>query len=381
MKKRIFISGITGALGSEAVRVIRDHIEFFDVVGFSGFKNADRIIKLCKEFRPHFIGISSELMQYVSKECDGVSIFDSVRDLDKAILELKPDITLFLSAGISALYAIFASLKEGLTVGIGNKESIIAGGKIIFSEDFKNRIIPIDSEPSAIYQCLLGENVFDVKNIIITASGGPFWDTNIAALPSVSPDAALNHPNWKMGKKITIDSATMANKAFEVIEAHFLFDMPYKKIRTVVHRESIVHSLVEFRDGNIKALLSPTRMYYPIQFAMFYPERMENTLKNLNLADVGKLTFQEMDYEKFPAFTLILNIAKNEDNLPALVAADEVAVNAFLENKIRFTDIPLIISETFDKYESRRLSSLSDVEAEYKKGIMIANDILRRRHI
>ena len=380
MRKRVFISGATGALGSEAIEVIRNYPEHLELVGFSGYKNVQRILDLCEEFHPQFVGVHSDFVEYISKKCGrNTRVFDVSTKLNDAILDSDVDLALFLASGISSLSAIRAALESGMNVGIGNKESIIAGGHIIFSSNFLDKIIPVDSEPSAVFQCLTGEKSSTVKRLIITASGGPFLKTESSKLQFVTPEEALKHPNWKMGKKITIDSATMANKAFEVIEAHFLFGLPYEKITALVHRESIIHSMVEFNDGNIKALLSPTRMYYPLQFAMFYPERIENTMKPLDLTSVGKLTFEELNTKKFPLFQFILQVARNEDYLPALVAADEIAVKAFLDKKIRFTDIYTVMSDVFETYNPISVNSLEDIEEEYSRALQITKDIVKRR--
>jgi len=380
MRKRIFISGATGALGSEAINVIRDNPGRLELVGFSGYKSVQRILDLCEEFNPKFIGVHPDFVEYISKKCDrNIQVFDVSSRLKDTILDADVDLALFLASGISSLSAIRAALESGINVGIGNKESIIAGGNIIFSSNFLDRIIPVDSEPSAIFQCLTGEKKSSVRRLIITASGGPFLKTESSKLRFVTPEEALKHPNWKMGKKITIDSATMANKAFEIIEAHFLFGLPYEKITAVVHRESIIHSMVEFGDGNIKALLSHTRMYYPLQFAMFYPERAENTVESLDLASIGKLTFEKLDTKKFPLFSFILQVAKNENYLPALVAADEIAVKAFLDKKIRFTDIYTVVSDVFEMYNPISVNSLEEIKQEYNRALQITNDIVKRR--
>ena len=380
MRKRIFISGATGALGSEAVEVIRNYPERLELVGFSGYKNIQRILDLCEEFHPRFVGVHSNFVEYVSKKCDGdIRVFDVSTKLKDAVLNADVDLILFLASGISSLPAIRAALESRISTGIGNKESIIAGGHIIFSSKFLDKTIPVDSEPSAIFQCLAGEKKSTVRRLIITASGGPFLKTESSKLQSVTPEEALKHPNWKMGKKITIDSATMVNKAFEVIEAHFLFGLPYEKITALVHRESIIHSMVEFNDGNIKALLSPTRMYYPLEFAMFYPDRIENKMKSLDLTSIGKFTFEKLDTKKFPLFSFILQVARNENYLPALVAADEVAVESFLERKIRFTDIYAVMSEVFETYNPVYVNSLEEIEKEYKRALQITNDIVKRR--
>ncbi len=378
--KKIFIVGSTGALGKESLNVIRDNKESFNLVGIAGFNNYQEAVKQCLEFEPRYVGIRKEFLSFVKNSCGYANVFDVKKDLANTVLEANPDITLFLSSGISAIKPILTLLKKGKTVGIANKESIIAGGNLIFKNDFPGFIIPIDSEPSAIFQAMLGENKKSVRRLIITGSGGSFRDLDKELLADVSSEDALKHPNWKMGKKITIDSATMVNKAFEVIESHFLFGIDYKRIEVIIHRESIVHSLVEFIDGNIKAILSPTRMYYPIQFALTYPNRNESHIEYLNLTKAGKLTFYEMDHEKFPAFRKVLNIAKtNEGLLPVLTASDEVAVQAFLDKKIKFTDIENVITETATKFDVKKIDSAEQVEELYKNAIMTANKIVRRR--
>ena len=378
--KKVFIVGSTGALGKEALNVIRNHTEQFELIGITGFNNYKEAIKQCIEFKPSYIGVRGKLNSFIKNSCNFAHLFDVEKNLVDVLIDANPDITLFLSSGISAIRPILALLKEKKFVGIANKESIIAGGNLIFKNDFSNFIIPVDSEPSAIFQALLGEKKTNIRKLIITASGGPFWNLEKKLLENVSPEEALKHPNWKMGKKITIDSASMVNKAFEVIEAHFLFGVEYKKIEAIVHRESIVHSLVEFVDGNIKGILSPTRMYYPIQFALTYPERISSEINYLDLTKIGKLTFYEMDNEKFPAFREVLNIAKNnEELLPVLTAADEIAVKSFLERKIKFTDILSVITNTVSCFAGNRADSIESVEELYKNAIITANEIITRR--
>ncbi len=381
--KNVFIIGATGSLGSEALRVIKDNRDKFSLLGVTGYKNFERLIDICKEFKPPYAGIQGKFIDYIKSQCsEDIAVFDVEKRLIEILEESDPDLVLVLSSGIGALESVDYLLKKGKTIGIANKETIIAGGELIFREENLKNIIPIDSEPSAIFQCLLGEQKKSVNKLIITASGGPFWDMSEEDLRYVKPEDALKHPNWVMGKKITIDSATMANKAFEVIESHFLFGVPYEKIQAIVHRESIIHSLVEFTDGNIKALMSKTRMYYPLQFAMSYPERIKTSIGFLDLAEVGMLTFFPMNIKKFPAFNVILNAVKDGGNrLPLLIAADEIGVKYFLEEKISFTDIPIVIEETLSKVPFSKLSSLKDVEESYKVGIMEAEKIVIRRKL
>ncbi len=378
--KSIFIIGATGALGNEALRVIEDHKDEFLLLGVTGYNNVKGLIEICRRFKPPYAGIRKELIQYVKINCsEDAAVFDAEERLVEILEESDPDLTLVLSSGIGALKSVDYLLKKKKAVGIANKETVIAGGELIFKENNLENIIPVDSEPSAIFQCLLGEKRKSVNKLIITASGGPFWERNEHDFSSITPEEALKHPNWKMGKKITIDSATMANKAFEIIESHFLFDIPYEKIEAIVHRESIIHSLVEFIDGNMKALMSRTRMYYPLQFAMSYPERIGTSLGFLNLSEIGKLTFFPINERKFPAFRIILDIAKEGGNrLPLLVAADEVAVSSFLKGEIKFTDIPYVIEKTISGIPFSGGKSVDYIEETYKLGIIKAKSVIRR---
>ncbi len=378
--KNIFLIGATGSLGREALKVIEDNEDKFLLIGATGYNNYKELISICRKFNPPYAGIRREFIPIMKDNCSGdTAVFDVDKRLTEILEEADPDLTLFLSSGINAAKAVKYLLNKDKRIGIANKETVIAGGELIFKKENLKNIIPIDSEPSAIFQCLLGENKESVNRLIITASGGPFWEKREAEFPFITPEDALKHPNWKMGKKITIDSATMANKAFEIIESHFLFDIPYEKIEAVVHRESIIHSLVEFTDGNVKALMSKTRMYYPLQFAMSYPERVKTHIGYLNLADTGKLTFYPMDRKKFPAFDIILHFAKEGGNrLPLLVAADEIAVESFLEKKIKFTDIPYVIEKTVSSVPFSKGGSLEDIEETYKLGIIKAENIIRR---
>ncbi len=381
--KSIFIIGATGSLGAEALRVIENNKDDFVLLGATGYNNVEGLTEICKKFKPPYLGVRKEFVSLLDGQCnDGIAVFDVDKRLIEILEEADPDFTLILSSGISALEPVDYLLRKNRAVGIANKETIIAGGELIFKKENLKNIIPVDSEPSAIFQCLLGEKKDFVNKLIITASGGPFWDIDEKKFSLVKPEDALKHPNWKMGKKITIDSASMANKAFEVIESHFLFGIPYERIEAVVHRESLIHSLVEFVDGNVKALMSKTRMYYPLQFAMSYPERIKTNIGFLNFAEVGKLTFFPMNNRKFPVFDIILDMAKEGGNrLPLLVAADEVAVKSFLAGKIGFTDIPFVIEKTVSEVPFSKQNSLKDIEETYKLGIMKAENIVIRRKL
>jgi len=380
--KRIFIVGSTGSLGRESVEVIDALGKDYKVIGVTGFNNVDLIMRQAKELEPQYIGIGKNYISEVKREFPEKHVFDVENDLDKVVLDASTDITLFLSSDITALRAIDALLESEKYVAIANKESIIAGGEIIFSEKKRKYVIPVDSELSALFQCILGERKDTVKRFMITASGGPFWERNKNTFDKITVEEALRHPNWKMGKKITVDSATLINKAFEVMEAHFLFNMDYEKIDVVVHRESIVHSFIEFIDGNVKAVMSVPLMHFPLQYALTYPERMKAELPELKLKEMGTLTFQPMDNEKFPGFGIVLKYGRIGGNfLPLLVAVDKVLVDSFLKGGIHFSDIPHFLDIIMRQYTYKKVNSIEEVVELYNNGIIVGEDNILRRSI
>jgi 1-deoxy-D-xylulose-5-phosphate reductoisomerase len=380
--KSIFIVGSTGSLGRESLEVIKKLGNYYKVVGITGFQNTDVILNQTKDFDPQYIGMKKNYFEIVKKEFPGKYIFDVEKDLEKVVLDAVADLTLFLSSDITALKSIDLLLSHEKYVGIANKESIIAGGEIIFSKDKQKYIIPIDSELSALFQCLIGEKKDAVKRFIITASGGPFWERDIATFDKITPFDALCHPNWRMGKKITIDSATLINKAFEVIESHFFFGINYEKIEVIVHRESVIHSMIEFIDGNIKALMSTPLMYFPLQYAITYPERAKNSFSEsrLDFEKVGKLTFYPLNDNKFPGFLTALEYGKRGGNfLPLLVAIDKVLVDAFLEEMISFSDIPHLLEKALSQFDYKKVDSVSDIAEVYNEGILLCEEMIKRR--
>jgi len=377
--KSIFVVGSTGFLGREALEVIRLLGEEYKVIGITGFNNVNILSEQIINFSPTYAGASNELLPELKKIFGKIYIFDVEKELEHVLGDAAPDLTLFLSSKVTALRSIHNLILNGRFVGIGNKESIIAGGEILFSEKTRKFVIPIDSEPSAIFQCLIGESHDEIKNLIITASGGPFVDRDKSTFNSIKKEEALKHPRWKMGKKITIDSSTLINKAFEVIEAHFLFEMPYEKIKVVIHRESVVHSIVEFEDGNMKAILSPPIMHFPLQFAITYPYRIKSGLPQLNLSNLKYLTFEEMDSEKFPGFNIVLEHGKRGGNfLPIIVALDEVLVESFLDEKIKYTEICSHLEKILERFSFEKINSIDEVEEFYNLGIITAKEFLRR---
>jgi len=379
--KSIFIIGSTGSLGKEALEVIKKLGDYYKVIGITGFQNIGMILKQIKDFDPQYIGMKKNYLETIKKEFQGKYIFDVEKDLEKVVLDANADLTLFLSSDITALKSIDLLLSCKKYVAIANKESIIAGGGVIFSQDKQKYIIPVDSELSALFQCLIGETKNAVKRFIITASGGPFWERDITTFDKITPSDALHHPNWRMGKKITVDSATLINKAFEVIESHFFFGIDYGKIEVIVHRESIIHSMIEFVDGNTKALMSTPLMYFPLQYAITYPERAINSFleSRLDLEKVGKLTFYPLDNNKFPGFLTALKYGKRGGNfLPILIAMDKVLVDAFLKEMISFSDIPRLLEKGLSQFTYKKIDSVPDIVEVYKEGILLSEEMIKR---
>jgi len=380
--KTVFIVGSTGALGREAIEVVNSLGSNYRIAGIAGFRNYPLLLEQTSNNKVKFVGASKDVLEKLAVESNSTHVFDVEKELSLVLEDASPDITLFLSSGITALPSIIRLLSRKLNVAIANKESIIAGGDLVFNDVTRPYILPVDSEASAIYQGLVGESVQSIERLIITASGGPFLDYDEDLMSSVTVSEALKHPNWKMGKKITIDSATMVNKAFEIMESHFLFGIPYSKIKSLVHRESIVHSIVEFVDGFQKAILSIPTMHLSLQYSITYPERLKNNYQRLNLEETGKLSFEPLDTYKFKAFSTVLKYGSQGGNfLPIIIAIDEVLVSQFLEGNIPYCQVNDYISEIMDSFEHKDIHSYEEIEYFYDEALSMTNKILRRHNI
>lgn len=339
--KRVVLLGSTGSVGTQTLDVIRAFPDRFQVLGLAAGRNMDLLASQIAEFKP---------FRYYA--ADGREPEDCVDCRPASLIELATlnDVDLVVAAmsGADALEPAIAALRAGIPVALANKELVVMAGEYLrdAAKHGGVEILPVDSEPSAIWQCIRGE-AQPPKRLIITASGGAFRDRSWDGLKSVTPEEALEHPTWQMGRKITIDSATLINKALEVIEAHWLFDMPYEQIDVVMHKQSIIHSMVEFQDGSVKAQMGPPDLRYPIQCALTYPDRVENpNLPRFNPVEIGNLTFAELDTSLYPCFNLALNVARRGGTWrAALVGADEAAVELFLAGQIRFTDIGPVIEQ------------------------------------
>ena len=358
--KNISILGSTGSIGTQTLQVVKDFSDKFNVLGLAAGENISLLSEQILKFNPdyfHCNGSNDQISQLSTYSKPSLNLLEMAAD---------PNIDLLVTAtsGTVAIEPTLKAIENGTNIALANKETIVVAGELV-TRAAKNSgasIYPLDSEPNAIWQCLEGETS-SIKKLIITASGGSVRDVPIEKLGNITPKDALNHPNWQMGSKITIDSATMMNKIFEIIEAHYLFNVPFENIEIVIHPQSIVHSLVEFEDGSIKAVLSAPDMRIPIQYVLLYPERIfSNSTPKLELKEIGNLNFLEPDYLKYPCIEMALEIAKRGLSWPAALAgADEAAVDLFLNGKIGFMDIPLLIEKSLKQHVPINQPNIKDL--------------------
>lgn len=364
MKKRILLLGATGSIGLQTINVIDQHSDLFELVGIAAGHKAKELKQILDTHNTiQAVGISD-----VSKAeiFDSIKVYSGEDAMCKMIQNLDYDLLVNAVVGFRGLKPTLESLNKGIDVALANKESLVAGG-VLVREALKRtnaKLYPIDSEHSAIFQCLQGNRKEDIKRLIITASGGSFRDKSRDELTHVTVEQTLNHPNWSMGKRITVDSATMVNKGFEVIEAHYLFDLPYDQIDVVLHKQSIVHSMVEYNDNAIMAQLGSADMRLPIQYALMYPDRLcLKEDKPLDMTKTLQLDFKEMDFVRYPMLKLAYEIGRKEGNLGAVFnGADEQAVELFLEKKISFLSIEEAIQYAINTVEYIATPSLEQLE-------------------
>ena len=365
MTKNIAILGSTGSIGIQTLDVARNL--GITVSGLTANSNIDLLEKQAKEFKPLVISAGSPgLALELGKRLDGhgIEVLYGVEGMKKVAAIKQTDTVVTSVVGIAGLIPTLEAIRNGKNIALANKETLVTAGRLVMSEARKHQvgIFPVDSEHSAIFQCLSGNRRQDVSGIILTASGGPFRGRKKESMDNVTVAEALRHPNWKMGNKITIDCATLMNKGLEVIEAKWLFDLEPDKIRVVVHPQSIIHSMVEYVDGSVIAQLGSPDMRIPIQLALTYPERAENGFCRLDLFKCGDFTFEEPDYEAFPCLKLAFEALNAGGTMPAAMnAANEVAVSLFLEEKILFTDIPVIIEKIMAKHSVNTNPCLDDI--------------------
>lgn len=376
--KNITILGSTGSIGTNALEVIRQKRDEFNVVALSGHTNYKLVMEQIKEFNPKYVSIGTEEgFEAIKKEFPEVNLFFGREGLKKLGELEETDIILTAVSGVIGIEATVEAIKKGKRIALANKETMVAGGTYInrlLKEYPEAEIIPVDSEHSALFQSLSAGRREDVKNLIITASGGSFRGKKRDELKEITVSEALKHPKWSMGKKITIDSSTLVNKGLEVIEAHELFGIDYDRIKVAVHPQSIVHSLVEYKDNAMVAQLGATDMKLPIQLAFTYPEREESTaLEKLDLMKTGNLTFEEPDMETFKGLPLAYRAGKTGGTMPVVFnAANEVAVELFMKEKIKFLEIYDVIEKAMDNHmpvEIENLEIILKVDEETRKWV------------
>jgi 1-deoxy-D-xylulose-5-phosphate reductoisomerase len=366
--KRIAILGSTGSIGRSALSVVEAHADRLEVVGLAAGANVRLFVEQVRRFRPRVVGMASEeSARSLSREV-GVARFAGFGPEGLVAVATHPDVDILLcaSSGTAALEAVLAAIEAGKTIALANKEVLVMAGSLMTDAARRKgvEILPVDSEHNAIHQCLRGRPHAEIRRLVLTASGGPFRGRPIAVLHKVRPEDALKHPTWRMGRKITIDSATLMNKGLEVIEAHWLFDVPASAIDVVIHPQSVVHSMVEFIDGSILAQLGVTDMRLPIQYAFSYPDRWASPLPPLDLTTCGRLDFHVPEHDSFPCLRLAYRALELQGGLPVVLnAANEVAVDAFLEGKLRFTGIPEVIERTMAAHPAVPVTSLGEVRA------------------
>ena len=377
--KNIFLLGASGSIGQQTLAVIRNSQEY-SLKAISVGYNIEAAIAIIHEFKPELVSVASlqEKKQLQKKFPEIIFSCGEQGLIDVATYGDQEGLLINAVVGIIGLAPTLAAIAKKRDVLLANKETLVTGGELVMklAEEYHVNIFPIDSEHSAIYQCLLSGKKQDVANLIITASGGALRNHDRIELSDITLEEALQHPNWSMGKKITIDSATMVNKGLEVIEAHHLFQMPYEKIQTILHPESIIHSMVEFKDGSIIAQMSLPNMMLPIQYALTYPRHLENeNITRLDLTKTKSLSFKEMDIKRFPMLQLAYLVGQKGGLLPTVYnAANEAAVDLFIRKKIKFLDIEKIISEMVEKYQSNNqiaitLDKILKIDNEVKKVI------------
>jgi len=365
--KRLAILGSTGSIGVNTLQIVSQFPERFEVVSLSAGLNTSLLKEQILRFRPKMVSVlNKELSESLRRELPHVD-FEIVYGVEGLIqVATRPEIDQVVSAIVGAVGLIptLSAIKTGKTVALANKESLVMGGKIMMEEARRNhaQILPIDSEHSAIFQSLLGHRKEDVRHLVLTASGGPFLKLPVSRLHDVTVQEALNHPRWEMGKKITIDSASLMNKGLEVIEAHWLFDIPIEKIMVLIHPQSVVHSMVEYVDGSIVAQMGITDMKIPISYALSFPERLNLSLPSLDLSKSEGLTFSTPDPQRFRCLALAYESIKRGETAPAVLnAANEVAVSAFLDGSIKFTEIPLLLQRVIEEHEVKSVHTIEDI--------------------
>ncbi|TCP58857.1 1-deoxy-D-xylulose 5-phosphate reductoisomerase [Tumebacillus sp. BK434] len=368
MSRTIALLGSTGSIGTMTLDVVQNHPEEFRVATLAAGRNIDLLLLQIEQFRPEIVSVADEAGRDAVRARFGsqVEVLTGIEGLIACATHPDVDVVVTAVVGSVGLVPTMKALEAGKDIALANKETLVAAGHLVTDLARANgcAILPVDSEHSAIYQCLHQERPVDVERLILTASGGSFRDKTRAEMKTATVSGALNHPNWSMGAKITVDSATLMNKGLEVIEAHWLFGMPYDRIDVVVHPESIIHSLVEFVDGSVLAQLGSPDMRIPIQYALTYPHRLAAPFKRLNLLEVAQLHFRAPDFDRFPLLRMCFEAGRAGGSMPTVLnAANEVANELFRQEKIGFLDIERTVERVMDRHQLLSHPSLEEVMA------------------
>lgn len=383
--ENIAILGSTGSIGCSSLEVIEKLSHRFRIVGLAAGRNTRLLEKQVEKFKPKIVSVEKkeEADELKKRFKDGsVRVTFSQEGAEEVAGFEENDIVVSAITGIDGLKPTLAALRTGKKIALANKESMVVAGPLIKSlvQEFGSPIIPVDSEHSGVFQCLAKEKLESVQKVILTASGGPFFRKSAEEMKDVTLEEALNHPRWKMGKKVTVDSATLMNKGLELVEAHWLFGIEPKKLEVLIHPQSVVHSLVEMNDGSVLAQLSPTDMKVPIQYALTYPEREDSPLTSLDLSEIKSLEFFKPDVDKFPLLKLARMALEEGGSFPVVLnAANEVAVAAFLQKGIRFPEIAEIVSEAVENHKKKEVKDLDDILLVDRETRLATRNLMERR--
>ncbi|MFX0549075.1 1-deoxy-D-xylulose-5-phosphate reductoisomerase [Hathewaya histolytica] len=367
--KNISILGGTGSIGTQALDIIRKESEKFKLIAISANNNVNKVIEIIDEFNPKYIAMMDE---YAAKKIEEYCRINykktqTLKGMEGLIaIATLPEVDMVLTSvvGMIGLKPTIEAIRHKKDIALANKETLVVAGDLVMGEakKYNVKILPVDSEHGAIFQCLQGHKKEDIDKILLTGSGGPFRGRKAEKLQDVLPEEALKHPKWNMGRKISIDSATLMNKGLEVIEAHYLFDIDYENIEVIIHPESIIHSMVQYKDGTVISQMSCTDMKLPIQYAMSYPNRGKRLISKLDLFKIKSLNFSEPDMETFKCLKLAFKAGKMKGNMPVILnAANEVAVQLFLEHKIKFLDIGNLVEDSMNYFEYKKNLSIEEI--------------------
>ena len=382
MRKEVAILGSTGSIGTQTLDVISRSPDRFSVKVLTAWSNVDLLAEQAKKFNPQVVIVGNKDKYPLLKEkLNGynIELLAGTDEISKACEQIDADIFLGAIVGYAGLNPVVNALKRGKNVALANKETLVVAGAIIkdICRQSGASVIPVDSEHSAIFQCLVGEQHASVEKITLTASGGPFLNYSLEQLKNVGPENALAHPNWNMGAKVTIDSSSLMNKGLEVIEAKWLFDLTPEQIDVVIHPQSVIHSFVHYHDGSVKAQVGVPDMRVPILYALGYPERIKSDLPRIDFAEVGKMTFLKPDRERFRNLDLAYSALKQGGNMPCVLnAANEIAVKAFLDKKVGFLQMTEVIARTLENIQYLATPNLYDLEMTDKEARAVAQEII-----